>query len=174
MNLYKINNELDTLLRIACTGEAIEGYEGFYTDDGQADMDAIERRVQALYGRIDDLIEDTARLAQNLAAEAVMLKAEEERLAARRKAAEGRLEWVRGRLSRLVGEQNWDSPKSSLKLVFRTSEALIVDDESKVSSEYARVKTIVSVDKAAAKKAIKEGLDVPGCHIEKRRCLTIK
>lgn len=174
MNLYKINNELDTLLRISQTGEVLEGYEAFYTEEGQVNQEAIETRIQELYSCIDDIIEDTARLAQNLEAEAKAIKAEEERLATRRKAVEGRLEWVEDRVTKLVDGENWNSPKSCLKLTFRSSEALIVDDESQVSSDYIKTKTVTSVDKVAAKNALKKGIDVGGCHIEKRRNLTIK
>ena len=174
MNLYKINNELDTLLRISQTGEVLEGYEDFYTEEGQVNQEAIEARIQELYSCIDDIIEDTARLAQNLDAEAKAIKAEEERLAARRKTVEGRLEWVEDRVTKLVGGENWNSPKSCLKLTFRSSEALIVDDESQVNSDYIKTKTVTSVDKVAAKNALKKGIDVGGCHIEKRRNLTIK
>lgn len=43
----------------------------------------------------------------------------------------------------------------------------VIDNEDSIPDEYVRVKTTVAPDKAEILKALKEGEDVPGAHIEK-------
>lgn len=43
----------------------------------------------------------------------------------------------------------------------------IVDDQSALPDDYVRVKTTIAPDKVAILNALKEGVDVPGAHMEK-------
>lgn len=174
MYLYEINASLDVLYNMASTGEIQEGWEHLANEDGTINMTALQAEIENLYACKDEIIEDTAHLVQNLEAEAKMIKAEEERLCARRKRLESYTEYVEDRLTSLVNATNWNSKKSCLKIAFRTSEALIVDNEAEIDPAYVITKTVTQVDKMAAKKAIKAGQELAGCHIEKRKNLSIK
>lgn len=57
-------------------------------------------------------------------------------------------------------------------ITFRTSEETIIDDEDMLSEEFIRVK--VAPNKTAIKNAIKQGIEVRGAHIEKKKNLQIK
>lgn len=173
MFLYEINVALESLNALFL-GEVPEGLEHLLNEDGTPNEEAIQKEIENLYECKETLIEETARLAQNLDAEARMIKAEEERLAARRKKVEDRVSRIHDRLTEMVEGTNWASKVSSLKLTFRASESLVVDNEEEVNPSFIRTKVVTSVDKVAAKKAIKEGKEVGGCHIEKRKNLTIK
>ena len=54
--------------------------------------------------------------------------------------------------------------------------SVIVDDESAIPWEYQRQKPAPppEVDKAAIKEALKSGVEVPGCHLESKKSVTIK
>ena len=174
MYLYEVNAQIENLYLIAQTGIVGEGYEHLANEDGSVNQEALNAEIEALFTCKDDIIEDTARLIQNLEAEAQMLKTEEERLRDRRKKAEERVSYLSDKLTDMVDAQNWVSPTSSLKIGFRSSEALIVDDESKIDEQFIKIEIIKKVDKVGAKKAIKAGQKVMGCHIEKRQNLNIK
>ena len=42
---------------------------------------------------------------------------------------------------------------------------VVIDDESAIPDEYVKVKTEISPDKNAIKKALKEGAEVSGCRL---------
>lgn len=174
MFLYQVKDELDQALTIAQTHEVIPGYEFLFNKDGEVDYDLLDCYIEKLYEDRDAIIEDTARLVQNLQAEADAIKREEERLNARRKAVEGRVAFLSDRLTTTLNGTNWTSLASALKIMFRSSEALMVDDESAIDPEYFNIKTVKQLDKVKAKKAIKEGAVLAGCHIEKRKNISIK
>lgn len=46
-------------------------------------------------------------------------------------------------------------------------EVVVIDDENQIPDELMRVKTEIAPDKAAILKALKEGAEVPGAHIER-------
>lgn len=174
MYLYEVNSALESLLTMIQTGEAQEGYEHLLNEDGTVNLEAAEAEIQNLYTCKDEIVEDTAHLIQNLEAEMKMIKAEEERLAARRKRVEARVGFATDRLTNMLDATNWSSKKSCMKIAFRTSEALIVDNEAEIDPDYIITKTVTQVDKNKAKKAIKEGAELAGCHVERRKNLSIK
>lgn len=55
-------------------------------------------------------------------------------------------------------------PGEHVKLYYRQSTRVVVDNDAAVPDGYVRAKT--SVDKTAVKKAIESGEDVPGCRLE--------
>lgn len=176
---YTFKKELDTLLEFQQTGEVKEeeqtfDYSPYLTEGGGVDKEAIEARIKGLYSDDVDLIEDTARIFQTLQNEAEALKAQEKQLAAQRKILEGRAEYLETRLTEAVGGVAWKSPKSNMKFTFKDTDAVIVDDQAEVPEEYIRTKVVKEVDKIAAKKVLKDGVEVSGLHLEYRKHLTVK
>lgn len=174
MYLYEVNAQIENLYLIAQTGIVGEGYEHLANEDGSVNQEALNAEIEALFTCKDDIIEDTARLVQNLEAEAQMLKTEEERLRDRRKKAEERVAFLEDRLTDVLGASKWASQKSSLRITFRPSESLIVDDESKIDQKFIKTEIVTKVDKVGAKKALKSGANLEGCHIEQRQNINIK
>lgn len=176
---YTFKKELDTLLEFQQTGEVKEeqnpfDYSPYLTEAGEVNKEAIEARIKGLYSDDVDLIEDTARIFQTLQNEAEALKAQEKQLAAQRKILEGRVEYLETRLTEAVGGIAWKSPKSNMKFTFKDTDAVIVDNQAEVPEEYIRTKIMKEVDKIAAKKAIKDGMEISGLHLEYRKHLTVK
>ena len=61
-----------------------------------------------------------------------------------------------------------------VKINFRKSETVEVDDVNQLPAAFKVVKVTEQADKAAIKAAIKDGVDVTGCRIETHRNLQIK
>ena len=57
---------------------------------------------------------------------------------------------------------------------FRESERLEVDDESKIPDEYIRVTVKKEPDKTAIKKAIKDGREIDGVHLQRYKNIQVK
>ena len=55
----------------------------------------------------------------------------------------------------------------------RKSSSVIVDDVNQLPKEYKNVKVTESADKAAIKKALKNGVDIEGCYIQDNQNLKI-
>lgn len=51
---------------------------------------------------------------------------------------------------------------------------VVIDDESQIPATYSKQKITLSVDKMAIKEAIKNGMDVPGAHLERDFKLEMK
>lgn len=60
------------------------------------------------------------------------------------------------------------------KIGFRKSKAVVVEDEKMLDSKFISVKVVEKPDLTAIKKAIDEGEEVAGAHIEERKNLQIK
>ena len=56
----------------------------------------------------------------------------------------------------------------------RKSESVTIEDEEKISQDFKTQKLVISVDKLAIKKAIKDGINVPGASISTNFNLRIK
>lgn len=99
------------------------------------------------------------------------IKSEIKALQDRAKRIDRTLEFIKAQLTTATDGEKWESPKG--KISYRTSESLVVDDEAAmVKAGFFRQK--IEPDKIGAKKAIKDGQDVAGCHLEKKRGITIK
>ena len=61
-----------------------------------------------------------------------------------------------------------------VKINFRKSESVEVDDVNQLPAAFKVVKVTEQADKAAIKAAIKDGVDIAGCRIETHRNLQIK
>lgn len=64
--------------------------------------------------------------------------------------------------------------QSNLKLSFRKSDRLIIDDGAHIPTGYITTKEVETVDKAGLKKAIKEGAEFTGMWIDEVQHLQIK
>jgi hypothetical protein len=78
----------------------------------------------------------------------------------------------------LFGEEDKKGIKrlevGTLRLSTRRSESTAVESIEALPEQYKRVKTVVEADKTAIKKALQEGVEVPGCSIEPKYSLVIK
>lgn len=162
-SLYEIRQDLLTVIEGGYVFDEETG-EVFWSSD---DFD----RLAETY---DAKVEACGCYVKNLQAEAEMLKAEEQALAKRRKAIESKEKWMRDYLLANLQEFGEAGFSAKAKVSTRKSEAVQVLDVSQIPDEFMRVKTTATPDKAAIKKALKNGESVPGAAIVQNVNLVLK
>ena len=161
MTLYEISEQYRQLL------ENIE-------IDENGEMLNIEELEEA-EGQLKEKLEATALYVKELKAMAESIKVEmvalKERADAKIKRAES--------LSRYMGSimqshEMKEFGSSKVRLSFRKSDAVIIDNEFMIPKNYLKETTTVTPDKVAIKKSLKFGEAIPGAHLEERENLQIK
>jgi hypothetical protein len=103
------------------------------------------------------------------------IDAEIKRLQALKKQREKASEYLKERIKHAMDLFNIDEIKTPLvKINFRKSETVEVNDVNALPSLYKVVKVTEQADKAAIKAALKDGVEVTGCSIATHRNLQIK
>ena len=152
-SLYKIDNEILECVD-ADTGEIFD-----------------EERFNALSMERDVKLENIALWIKNLKAEVEALKNEKEAFAKRQKSAENKMESLKNYLSAYLEGNKFETTK--VKVSFRASESVKVDDIYKLPEEYIKYKE-PDVDKVALKKALKEGKTFEGVRLEASNNIQIR
>ena len=153
MKLYEINEQI-----IACidneTGEIID------TD-----------KLNELQIAKDEKIENLALWYKDLIAEANALKEEREAFAEREKAAKNKAESIKNYLSYVLNGENFKTTKCALS--FRKSEKTVIDDIYSIPENFLKYSE-PKADLTEIKKAIKNGEEIKGAHIEETQNIQIK
>ena len=153
MNLYEIDSRI-----LGC----VDAETGEVFDEELFDTLQMER---------DAKVENICLWIKNLKAEAEALKAEKNAFAERQKAAENKMESLKRYISGYLEGTPFKSAKVSVS--FRKSESVEIEDINRLPEEYLRFKE-PEADKAAIKKAIKEGISVSGASIVTSQNIQIK
>ena len=156
MNLYDIEYEITNCVDSE-TGEIID-----------------EKRLDALQMEREKKIENILLWIKNLKSEAGAIREEEKKLADRRQSDEKKAESLTQYVQNVLNGEKFKTPRVTVS--YRKSEAVIVDDLGlmrKVCDDYLKYKD-PEPDKAKIKAALKDGITVPGCHLEERQNITIK
>ena len=156
MNLYDIEYEITNCVDSE-TGEIID-----------------EQRLDALQMAREKKIENILLWIKNLKSEAGAIREEEKKLADRRQSDEKKAESLTQYVQNVLNGEKFKS--SRVVVSYRKSEAVIVDDlqlMQETCDEYLKYKD-PEPDKAKIKAALKDGITVPGCHLEERQNITIK
>ena len=156
MNLYDIEYEITNCVDPA-TGEIID-----------------EKRLDALQMAREKKIENILLWIKNLKSEAGAIREEEKKLADRRQSDEKKAESLTQYVQNVLNGEKFKT--SRVVVSYRKSEAVIVDDlqlMQETCDEYLKYKD-PEPDKAKIKAALKDGITVPGCHLEERQNITIK
>jgi hypothetical protein len=104
-----------------------------------------------------------------------IIDAEIKRLQAAKKQREKATEYLKDRIKHAMHLFSIEEIKTPLvKINFRKSESVEVDDVNALPSLYKVVKVTEQADKAAIKAALKDGADIIGCSIATHRNLQIR
>ena len=107
--------------------------------------------------------------------EAAGLKAEIERLTAKKKTAEKAVERMKDSLLDCMKRLNLEKINAGTFTVStRKSKSVEILDESLIPMDYKKEVTTITVDKAAIKKAIDNGVDVEGAKLNENKNIQIK
>jgi hypothetical protein len=164
MELYRITEDM---LR------AIQLYQSAETDQ---ELETAEKTLTAIQVPFKEKAISVAHHILNTNADVSAIEIEIARLVELRDRAKRHSESVQRYLKsamEAVGEEEIKTP--TLKISFRPSSAVIIDDESLVPNTYKRlIPEKWEVDKTKVKKTWADGLGVNGTHIEERTNLQIK
>jgi hypothetical protein len=145
----------------------------------EADLDAtaVADTLEGLEGELAHKAANVAAFALNLEAEAEATRAAEERLRLRRQALEKRAaqmrEYLLGNMLRAGFSEIAALDQSFRARVLPGHEAVVVDDAAALPLDYRRVKITEEPDKVRIMRAIHDGQEVPGAHLERRPTLKI-
>lgn len=159
MKLYEIRQEIENLMNLI-------------DEDGTIEESSFAQ-LEELAIAEEDKLENIGLLLKNWAAEAKAIRDEEKALAARRWAIENQTE----RLKEYAGNYLLKSNRSEFKtarvrLSFRKSTAVQIDDDELIPDEFWQVKKEVS--RSLIGKALKAGLAVAGAVLLERQNLQVK
>jgi len=139
--------------------------------DPDVPADAIRDTLDGMEGIFNDKAVSIVHVITNGGSDIDALDAEMARLAARKKQiqnAQLRLKSYLRENMEATGTTKITSPLFTITLA-KGRDIAIVDKEEDLPDDYVTVKTTIAPAKAVILKALKDGVDVPGAHIEKSK-----
>ena len=134
-------------------------------------------KLEELEGNIDEKVCNILLWIKNLKADAELYKAQKMAFADKQSAAEKKAESLTNYIDKFLDGNKWDKdPEKRVSVSYRASESVEIDNLDDIADfntdfiKYADPKA----DKAAIKKALKDGINVPGCHLERNNNIQIK
>lgn len=147
-------------------------------EDSDLPDDVIRDTLESLSGDLEEKCTNVALFARNLEATADSIKLAEKAMADRRKVLENKAAHIRQYLfdnMKRTGITKIESPYFALTIK-KNPPSVIIDDVTAIPANYMITPPPppASPDKALIKKAIGDGFEVPGAHIEQGERLDIK
>ena len=145
------------------------------------DLDLPEEVIaDTLESEAGDLMEkgtNVAKVFRNMESMAAQIKEAEAQMAARRKAIEKRAaslkEYLKTNMEK-AGISKIESPWFCISIK-QNPESVQVDDEASIPRDYFKeIPVSYQLDKTVVKQAIKDGYEVPGCHLSRSTRLEVK
>ena len=153
MKLYEINEQILNCIDSE-TGEVID-----------------HEKLNDLQIAKDEKIENLALWYKDLLAEANALKEEKEAFAERENSAKKKAESIKNYLSYVLNGDNFKTTKCALS--FRKSEKTVIDDIYSIPKNFLKYSE-PKADLTEIKKAIKNGEEIKGAHLEETQNIQIK
>ncbi len=145
-----------------CYPEAVK--LGLISDNG-INIELIASYLNKLYESKEIKVKNVAYYIKELANKEDAISEEIKRLQARKNTVKNRREWLERYLLDSINYQSIEVPNSSIKITVRNSKQVKITEASLLPEEYIHTKVEKQPDKVAIKKAISEGIDVPGATI---------
>lgn len=166
MNLYEISNEL----RLAY--EKLENGEGINQETGEVDEE-VQNALMVTQQNLQSKAIDIAYVVKSFDDEIEIYEREIKRLTEIKDQMKKRKEWLKTNLSNAMQEFGVVELKGkTIKLSFRKSESVEIDDIDALDNKFKRVK--IEPDKTAIKTALKLGEKVEGARLVENQNLQIK
>lgn len=140
--------------------------------------DVINDTLEGLIFPVEVKATNVAAFVLNLESDVAAIKAAEEKLAARRQSIEKRAkhlrDYLKSNMERCgISEITANDKTFAIKLR-QNPESVKIEDETAIPASYFVEKVSRNLDKALVKAAIKNGAEVPGCHLERGTRVEIK
>ena len=154
----------------------LQALETFTDPDADLPAEVITDTLEALSGEWEDKAINVVKFIRNLETTGQAIKQAEQAMAHRRKILEQRAQWMKTYVKENMeacGIKRIESPWFVLA-VQKNPASVRINDEQKIPDDYINEKTIISIDKAALKVALKSGQVVPGAEWVNGTRLAIK
>jgi hypothetical protein len=155
--------------------------QAFYAlADSDIDNETIDDTLEGLEGELVEKGKAVTAFCLNLDAEIEAIISAEKRISARRKAMENKRdrlkEYLKQNMARCgISEIKANDGSFVARLYIGRDESVVIDDESAIPMDFKReIPASYEPEKMLIKKAINDGLVVPGAHIDKKDRLEIK
>lgn len=169
MNLYEIDKRINDTIEFCCdleTGELL-------------DDEMLENTLNNLELSKEEKLTNIAKYIKNLTSDAKALQEEKLKFAKRQRVAENKIKRLKKYIDDFIrNTQGKDFNNFKFKDVnntisYRKSQSLEIDDIDKINEDFLKVEKTVR-DKKELTKALKNGLNIDGCHLEEKYSLQIK
>jgi hypothetical protein len=163
MNLFDIDATIQACVKL-------ENSDGFVNVDTGEIIDT--EALDALKMEKETKLRNIGCWILNLKAEEKMLSEQEKRFKERKDAAKRKRESLESYVGAFLNGTAWKCTECEYK--FRKTESVaFTGDIYKVPEDYLRYKE-PELDKTKVKKALKDGIEIPGCSIEVKNSLSVK
>ena len=172
MKLYEINEEIQNTLDayLDIDGQLVDQETGEILEE--AANTAVMKRLEELEIAKEEKLEGIACWIKGMEAEEEALKAEQKKLKERADRLAKKRETVTGFLERSLAGEKLKSER--VVVSYRKSAQTVIKNEDELPEEYWKVKISRDPDKTAIKKAIKDGIEVPGAEVIEVLNMSIK
>lgn len=169
MNLYEIDKRINDTIEFCCdleTGELL-------------DDKTLENTLNELELSKEEKLTSIAKYIKNLTADAKALQEEKLKFAKRQKIVENKIkrlkEYIDNFIRNTQGENfnNYKFKDVNNTISYRKSQSLEIDDIDKINENFLKVEKTIR-DKRELAKALKNGAEIDGCHLEEKYSLQIK
>ena len=169
MNLYEIDKRINDTIEFCCdleTGELL-------------DDEMLENTLNDLELSKEEKLTNIAKYIKNLTSDAKALQEEKLKFSKRQKIAENKIKRLKKYIDDFIrstqGEDfnNFKFKDVNNTISYKKSQSLEIDDIDKINEDFLKVEKTVR-DKRELTKALKNGLNVDGCHLEEKYSLQIR
>ena len=165
MNLYELTTDIQDLYT-----KLVESAD----DNGEVDG-ILAQELAVKEEQFNDKALSIGYLSRKIDDEKALIDKEKERLKTLKERRTRAKERILKALSSACEQLGKDKINGTMaNISFRESERVEVDDESKIPDEYIRVTVKKEPDKTAIKKAIKDGKEIDGVHLQRYKNIQVK
>lgn len=128
--------------------------------------------LEGLQMEREQKLENIGIAVKNIRADIEALKAERENISKRIDQAQRQANSIEAYLAYALQGDKLNTSK--VKVTYRKSDSVVIDDLDRVPERFIKVETTYTPMKAELKKAIKEGRDIDGVHLETKNNMVVR
>jgi hypothetical protein len=168
LKLYEISDEIERILI-----QEVDVETGAITDDAAIKLDALELRKE-------DVVIYIGRVIKGERLEGQAVKIEAQSLMKRAKVHENRADWLMGYLDKYTDQADVFKDATCIVDYAKSTAVKVLVDQEKdpqltgVEVGFVKEQTTISVDKAKALKALRDGASIRGLELETRHRLRVR
>ena len=131
--------------------------------------DVLADTLEGIEGEFKDKGISLGMVVQNIEAEIDALKAHKATIDQKIKTRTNKIAWLKNYLRENMEASGISKIESPLFNVTcrKAAQVVVIDDEDQVPDDYMNVKTVITPDKKKIAADLKEGVEVPGCRLDR-------